>query len=484
MMKTRPFSFKTRLAASFALVIAVSFAFLAYLLDKRLENSALDEIKQSLTVQAQLVSAGLPLEKIKAKDLGYLESLAVFLGRQAGSRVTLIDPAGNVLAESQKSLAETSRMENHADRPEVRAALAGNIGQAIRYSSTLKTDMLYIAVSLRDKNNIIGVTRLALPLGRIKHETGMVRRTILVSLIFAAALAFGLGWILSVSITRPISLIAYTADKFSGGDFSRKILLNSSDEIGTLARCLNSMAANIEAKVSELKVRNQHLAAILEGMVEGILLVDKAGRIVSLNPAGERIFAVSRAAIQGKLFLEVIPNNDIAELINTVLKAGQPVSQEITLVWPLQKDFRINASPVFEKDQPSACLLVIHDVTEFKKLETIRKDFVANVSHELKTPLTAIRGFVETLLDGALQDKDNARQFLKIIQDHTARLENLVNDILSLAHLESRDITLDKERFLLRGLADEILAGFAAALAKKEIKAENNISPDLAIRSV
>ena len=213
--------------------------------------------------------------------------------------------------------------------------------------------------------------------------------------------------------------------------FAYKISLDSGNELEKLASTLNKMARSLEDKIREIEVKNQHLVAILESMVEGIIVVDKSSRIVSVNATVEKIFNIPKQGLEGKIFLEVIRNNDIHGIISEVLKKGKFTSAELTLMWPVQKIFQINASPVFDKEEVSGCLLVIHDITEIRKLETMRRDFVANVSHELKTPLTSIKGFVETLLEGALDDKENNRHFLKVIQDHSSRLDKLVDDLLS-----------------------------------------------------
>lgn len=242
-------------------------------------------------------------------------------------------------------------------------------------------------------------------------------------------------------------------------------------------RALREAGEKIEelsAQVRRLQDENNRIGAILDSMVEGVIVIDKNSVILSLNPTIGKIFGVSRDCI-GKLFLEVIPNNELYEIAGTVMRKGEALVKEIGPVWPVQKIFRVSASPVFEKAQVNACLLVIHDVTEVRKLERIRSDFVANVSHELKTPLTSIKGFVETLLEGALEDRENSREFLRIIQDHADRLNRLVNDLLELSSLESRQIKLIPEPFDLCLAVSEVLSGFRSQLEKRSLAAENGV---------
>ncbi len=237
---------------------------------------------------------------------------------------------------------------------------------------------------------------------------------------------------------------------------------------------LNSELEIFKKRINILESENNRIHAILNSMVEGVIAVDKDTRILWLNPTAENIFNISQKNAQGRIFLEVFPNNDIAEIIALVLKKGELVSKELTLIWPVQKTFQVNASPIFESKVTSGCLLVIHDITEIRRLETMRRDFVANVSHELKTPLTSIKGFVETLLEGALEDKENSVNFLKIINTHADRLNTLINDLLDLSHIESKGIVLKKEKLVIAKLVDEVMLGFKSQAKNKavEIRAE------------
>lgn len=265
--------------------------------------------------------------------------------------------------------------------------------------------------------------------------------------------------------------------------FAYKVSIGSRDELEKLTYTLNKMARKLEEKVNEIEIKNQHLVTIFESMVEGIIVVDETNRIISVNTTIEKIFNIPRKDLEGKIFLEAIRNNDLFDIINKVLKKGALASRELSLVWPVQKIFQINASPVFKKGKVSGCLLVIHDITEIRKLETMRRDFVANVSHELKTPLTSIKGFAETLLEGGIDDKANNRNFLKIIQDHAERLNKLVDDLLSLSHLESKEMTLEKEYFNLHEHVEKVIAGFNAQLKKKGIDVKDELPSGLFINA-
>ena len=473
-------SFKVKLVLSFAALLVIPFTFIYFNLDRKLEDAALADIKASLLKHAMLVADTLWANDALAGSRAGLDRTVKELGARISCRITVIARDGAVLADSEKPFDQIPSMENHSNRPEVMAALNDMTGAEIRYSSTLRIDMLYIAVPLKDSDSIRAVVRLALALDRVRYILSTTRNTILASLIFGLALALVLASVLARHFMRSVNRFIYASDKFAKGDFHHRIYLDSSDELGRLAQTLNDMAAHIEEKIRFIEVQNQQLRAIFQSMVEGVIVLDKEAAFVSVNPAIERMFVIDQAYAQGKTFLEVIPNNDMAEVISQVLKTNVVVSRELAIVWPVHKTLQINAVPIESAGSVTGCLIVAHDVTEMRKLETVRRDFVANVSHELKTPLTSIKGFVETLREGAFDDKEHAQQFLKIIEEHTDRLNNLINDLLDLSCLESGESFLAKEPVHFSELADKVLSGFGVAIKKKSLMVKNKIPADLA----
>ncbi len=481
-MRIKRNSFKLRLTLSYIIIVFVSFGLVALFLDRNLEDSSLQDIKSSLIKQAYLIENQITAKDIRNENIVFLESLVRNLSPKIKCRISIISDQGRVLADSEKAVEDIANMENHSDRPEVKTAFAGRVGLDTRYSSTLKIDMLYAALPIKDKGEVIGVLRLAMPLISVQRLLLIVRKTVFLGLLCALALAIILGSFFTARAINPINKIIFVSRKFAKGDFGCRINISSNDEIGELASTLNQMAQDIEAKIKEVSKQHQHLAAIFNSMIEGVIVIDGAGRVISINPTVERIFDCLKEQVEGKFFLEGLRNNDLAEVINSVLKKGEFVSKELALSWPVQKVFQINASPIFEMKSVSGCLLVIHDITEIRKLETMRRDFVANVSHELKTPLTSIKGFVETLLSGALEDKENSRHFLEIIHNHTDRLNSLIDDLLDLSHIESKEIKLDVKKFHVKDLIDEVLFAFKTQIKKKGVNVENNLSPDLLLR--
>jgi len=281
---------------------------------------------------------------------------------------------------------------------------------------------------------------------------------------------------------KQLKEIIMVLNRLSQGELGQRAYIKSEDLIGELGQAVNLLAEKLENRIAVLEKENSKVRAILDNMVEGVVAVDKDTRIISVNPTFAKIFNISEKVCQGKLFLEIIRNSDISEIIAEVLIKGEFISKEISLVWPVQRIFQINASALFEREAISGCVLVIHDITEMRKLETMRRDFVANVSHELKTPLTSIKGFVETLLEGALEDKENSRSFLEIIRDHTDRLNSLINDLLELSSIESRQVKPENQEVNLKELSQKILLGFGSQLKKKSIKVEIDLPDSLLIR--
>ncbi|MDD5438717.1 MAG: ATP-binding protein [Candidatus Omnitrophica bacterium] len=475
-------SFKLKLIFSYVFVILVSFALVAFFLDKSLEKNSLRNLESSLVIQGRLIEDLIAADNITKEDRASLDTLVKSISPETKCRITIINKKGVVLADSEKPQQYIPDMENHIGRPEVRTALAGAIGIDTRYSPTLKIDMLYAAVPIKDHNESIGVLRLALPLSSVKDTLSVIRKIVFAGFVFSLVLAFVLGSLVARKTIGPINRMIQISRRFSEGDFSRRVIRVPKDEIGELADTLNKMAQDIEDKIREIKAQNQKLAAVFNSMIEGVIIVDKESRIISINPTIEKIFGVAKKNAEGKMFLEAIRNNDISEVIGAVLRKGEVASLELTLRYPVNRIFEVNAAPIFDTSV-TGCLVVIHDITEIRRLETVRSDFVANVSHELKTPLTSIKGFVETLLEGALDDRENNRTFVTIIREHAERLNNLVNDLLSLAHLESREITLDKKDVDLRRLAEGVILGFKAQAKKKNIAIADELPEGLSINA-
>lgn len=256
-------------------------------------------------------------------------------------------------------------------------------------------------------------------------------------------------------------------EEIAGGDIHKKLPALSRDPVDRLAAGINLLVYSLRERIVRCERENERMMTMFASMLEAVIAVDGHTRIVALNPASLALFGLDADKAVGRLLLESVRNNDIAELVAGVLERGAHVTREVRLTGPREQLLRVKVSPLGVQAGARGCLLVIDDVTEIRKLERARSDFVANISHELKTPLTSIKGFVETLLEGALDDKEHAREFLRIIQEHTDRLNSLINDLLELSYLESKEAELLTSRFGLRALVENVVKGFSARARKR-----------------
>ena len=359
------------------------------------------------------------------------------LGAKIGARVTLIGPDGTVLGDSAEDGAALAAMENHGARPEVLASKQGGLGVSQRYSRTLGVDLLYMAAPTR--NPSIATVRLALPLTDIQHQLGEIWRLSFVALGAGIVVALALAWTASTLLSRRVRAIASVAQRYASGDVSSPSYDYGEDEIGTVARVLDDSVQELGRRLDELSRDRARMAAILSGMVEGVLVVNVQGRVQLANEAVRTMLAL-RETPEGRHYLECIRHPDIAATIGRVLAGEMVEGLELTLRRGEARTFVARAAPVVAPGGRGA-VLVLHDITDLRRADQIRRDFVANVSHELRTPLTAIRGYVEALTDSP---PDDPRRFLEIIARHTHRMERLVMDLLRLARLDAGQEVIEK----------------------------------------
>ena len=392
------------------------------------------------------------------------QAFAQRAARATGARVSLIRPDGRVVAESDARPGGLAGMESHADRPEVRAALAGGIGRDLRISSTLETPLLYVASSVRDGDRIVGVMRLALPLAEVTASHENVHRVMLVGGLLALAVALGIGLFVSGRVTRPVVEMQSIARQLSEGNFAVRAPVHSPDEIGTLGRSLNVLAARLREKIQDLAQEQAKVTAILDGMVEGVIAVDGHDHILLMNERARAMFNLGSGRLERKPFLEVIRNADLHDVFREGRAAGTEVAgdgaavrRELRLSTPVERILQVHAVPLRLGPGETGVAMVLHDITALRQLEQVRTEFVANVSHELRTPLTAIQGYLETLLGGAMDDPAHARRFLEVVFRHTERLGRLLNDLTDLSNIELGRVSLQRGPVALGEVVDGTL---------------------------
>jgi two-component system phosphate regulon sensor histidine kinase PhoR len=445
--------------------VAVTSLAAGLYLNRALENFAVESLETRLGSVAAVVHDEARNLLRGGAPATAPQDLALRVARATGARVTLIAPDGRVLAESERGAADLAGLENHAGRPEVRAALEGHTGRALRRSATVEAPLLYVAVPVRDETRTLGVLRLALPLSAVTASYATLHQVMLAGGAVALMVALGIGIFVAGRVTRPVVEMQSIARQMSEGSFLVRAPTRSTDEIGTLGRSLNVMAGRLREKIQDLEQEQAKITAMLDAMVEGVIAVDGHEHILLMNEQARTMFGLGTSRGEGKPFLEVIRNADLHEIFRAVHAggAGLALRQEIVMSSPAQRILGVNAVGLAPAGVEAGVVMVLHDVTALRQLERVRTEFVANVSHELRTPLTAIQGYLETLLSGALEEPENARRFLEIVLRHSERLGRLLNDLTDLSNIELGKVTLRKESVPL----DELVASVVAIIGPR-----------------
>ena len=438
-------------AAGTALLVA------ALLITYQVRDRQRAAITQRLTDEAELVadllSASPALEGLT------LDQAADRLGQHSATRVTLIAEDGAVVGDSTQTASELATLENHGSRAEVLLARENGIGVSRRYSATIRTDMLYVAV--RADHPRVRYVRLALPLTDIDAQLAEIRQLTLMALAVAIPAVVLVTWLMSAPLMRRVREIAAVAERYSAGDLSRPANDFGSDELGTVARALDRSVHELGGRLQELSRDRARTDAILRGMVEGVILMDRDGRLQLVNRAAQQMLQTDDAAL-GKRYVEVIRHPEIVAQLEMSLRGEATGTRELTLPREPGRILLSRAGPVSDTGGGGA-VLVLHDVTALRHADQIRRDFVANVSHELRTPLTAIRGYVEAVLDDR-SDRSHVERFLAIVLRHTSGMERLVRDLLRLARLDAHQERLEPTTCDLARLFQDVLADLAPAI--------------------
>lgn len=448
-----------------------------------LEQRYLTQLADELEAKTQLVEYGFqPLFHVSSSHPtpSSLQETARDLGNRASARVTLVAIDGTVLADSTVRDADVPAVENHKSRPEIQQALSTGHGEDIRPSHTTGERAMYRAVLLRQPQDAAPIAvRVGLPMVIVDREIAELKQHLLLALGVAFLVALTLSVWLAHSITRPLSDIASAARRLTAGHQTIPIRTTAQDEVGLLATTLNDMADQLHTKIDELSEDRAQLLAVLTSMVEGVMVLDYRGHVLQINPALERMFGISRVEARGRPCAELFRHQQLNDLVTTILRSRVPGEDEIVL--PLTgRCLQIEASPAGGERESEACIvLVFHDITELRRLEKIRKDFVANVSHELRTPLTSIKGYVEALLDGAKDDPVASAKFLEIILKQSDRLNLIIEDLLELSKIESGRVSLKEEPLELRSVVDRTLSMIKPIADKKRHRLVTSVDPSL-----
>jgi len=438
----------------------------------RLERRQVEELASRLMAEARLVANTVPWEPGAA-----LDDACTGLSSDLGLRVTVFGADENVLCDSDRA---TERRGPPPDAPEVRRALTEGVGQAVRGDGPSGEPVLYAAVR-QARGGTTRVVRAALPLGPVRGTVREARWLLIGGVLAAALLAFAIAGALARRTLRRLQRLVGFAAKLAAGEAPPYLAPERSDDLGVLEAQLGEMARRVGGTIGELRVERERLEAILRGMVEGVLVTDLSGGVVLLNARARELLTLSPdASPRGRPLVEMTRDPALGELIRELAAGASIASRDVTLSAGTGPTLQVNAARLRGADgEAFGFVLVLHDVTELRRLEVIRRDFVANVSHELRTPLTAIKGYAETLLGSAGDDRETARRFLAIIDRHSERLGRLINDLLTLSDLELGRTPMRLNAIAVGSAVDDVLQIFAEPVARAGVRVEAQAAPGL-----
>lgn len=427
--------FLWKIYASYVALIFLTTATVGFLVAHRISQTTLEDIQTELESQAVFLRV-ISENSLQGDINPSLQHQVNALGQQLGTRLTVIHANGVVIADSDE---DPAVMDNHADRPEIVATQSGKTEPKRRYSETLQTMMIYLALPVHTEGRLHGYVRTSLPLTAIDDRLGEIRDIVILGAFLATIVALCLGFIVTRKITAPLISVTSFAESISQGEYEKKVQVTSNDEIGELARALNSMTEQLSQRMETIIQDRNKVLAILGSMSDGLVSVDDADRVIHMNAVAGNILGVPPEESLGKQISEVPRLNALSEALEQAIRNQTTVRSESTLLGQQQDQVvEMEMSPLQDSEgNPAGAVIVLNDVTELRRLESVRRDFVSNVSHELKTPTTAISGLIETLLDDKKMPMETQSHFLNRIHEQARRLSALINDLLTLARLES-----------------------------------------------
>lgn len=470
--------FRARLTLIFIALIGSSVMIAGIFVAQMLERSHIDSLTENMKRELRILLVTINWNKqgTESEQMRYYTDMAVMLKKSADARITYIRADGKVLGDSDM---DPSQMENHLNREEILDAASSGAGVVTRHSSTLDQNMIYTAVPVMDQGQTIGYLRLAMSLEEVEKSIRNVWFLLIAGLLAVFVIAGLISYRIAYGITRPIELMTSVAEQITDMNYKYRVQLNKKDEIGKLGDAINRMADSLQLQMNRILEDENQLKNVLENLISGVVMIDGKGNIVLLNRSAEELLGFSSKELLGKKFNEAKQQIEFTQLIQECIDTRENIRDEMIFYFPTERIMEINLNPIFQADnQWAGVLIVLHDLTSVRRLERMRSEFVANVSHELKTPIAAVKGFAETLLAGALDDKETARSFLKIIFDESERLNRLIGDILELSKIESKRIPLQFSPVHLESFIGNCLHVMKTEAKKKSIELEMEVPED------
>lgn len=474
--------FRNRLTLIMIAVIGVSVLIAGILMGQTFKRNYIRALEDNMMREIRLIDDQMVWKNgSDEQQFIYYTERAQHLKKITKARITFIRGDGTVLGDSDH---DPRTMDNHLSRAEIKVAEASGVGEAIRYSDTLNENLLYVAMKVETTSGQFAYIRLALSLVTVDETVKHIWRVLIVGLIVLFLIAAFVSYRIARSLTRPLEQITRVAQRIRNLDYYSRVKVRKSDEIGELGLAINSMADSLQDQMTRISQNESQLESILDNMVNGVIMIAPEGHIVTLNPFAEGVLGVRALELIGRHYSEVRQQYELQQIIQDALNDRQHVREEVTLYYPEQRLMDINVVPVYEDNQTfDGVLVVLQDLSAIRRLERMRSDFVANVSHELKTPIAAVKGFSETLLAGAVDDPQTARAFLQIIYDESERLNRLIGDILDLSAIESRGVPLHFSPVDLQQLLKTTMEVLATEAGRKQIQLHYEAQPELFIEA-
>lgn len=452
-------SFRARLTIIIISMVALSVIASGLLMLKTFEENHINVLEDTLEREMKLIAA--QMDWVAGNDdelIDYYTERAVKLRELTDARMTLMKADGTVLADSNS---DPRGMDNHSHREEVIGALEQGIGKSTRSSDTLHQNMLYVAIPVTNMaSKETYVLRLAISLAEVEQSISSLTVVLVVGLLILFVIAALISYRIALGLTKPLEKITQVAKKIKNMDYRARVDIKKNDEIGELGHAINAMADSLQIQMTRIRENENHLQSVLSNMINGVVMMDSNGLILIMNDRAEQILGISASKLIGRHFREIKQQYELAQLIMEGFDTRKHIHEEITFYYPEERLLELNLVPIYQThgSEFSGILLVLQDVSAIRRLERMRSEFVANVSHELKTPIAAVKGFAETMLSGAVKDEETANAFLQIIYDESERLNRLIGDILELSKIESRRVPLmlspvDISRFMNNTIA-------------------------------
>jgi two-component system phosphate regulon sensor histidine kinase PhoR len=463
-----------RITISFILVVIVGMGILGVYLVNFTRDSQLANLRSQLENEARITAeASLPLFLVQGSDL---DALAKKLGNEIDARVTIIALNGTVLGDSHE---DPATMENHATRPEVIDALASGLGESTRYSTTLSEQMMYVAVPVKNQATVMGVARVALPLLAVVDSVNRVTLIIILAILVTAALVIVAAVLIGRRTTRPLREITKASKRIASGELEQIIPVRSKDETGQLAQAFNEMSSNVNKLVGDISVERTKLQTVLANMADGVIMTDVEGNIILANRATERLFNFREKDAINKPLIEAVHDHEADEILKSCLSTRQTQTGQFESA--ISKRFlRAIAVPIVE-GRLTGALLLFQDLTEVRNLQTMRRELVGNISHELRTPIAGIKAMVETLRGGAIDDKEAAIDFLTRIDSEVDHLTQMVSELTELSRIETGRAELRMSPANLNLLVEEVVTQLNTLAQRQQVTITADLAPDLPI---